>query len=89
MTRNTTSEARILIVEDDQGLAELLQDEIEDAGFVAHVVHTAEDALSTVHGWMPDVIVSDLRLPGADGLELLNRVRGEMPEGTPDVLIIT
>jgi two-component system, NtrC family, response regulator AtoC len=89
MTPVASQTARILIVEDDQGLAELLRDEIEDAGLTARVAHTAEDGLATARTWMPDIIVSDLRLPGADGLALLRKVQTDMPGNTPDVLIVT
>jgi len=89
MTPIAHQDARILIVEDDQGLAELLRDEVEDAGYTARIAHTAEDGLATAQAWMPDIIVSDLRLPGADGLALLGKVKTGMPDNTPDVLIIT
>lgn len=88
-TAAPAQEARILIVEDDHGLAELLRDEVADAGMRARHAHTAEDALAIATEWHPDIIVSDLRLPGADGLALLGKVRTEMTESTPDVLIIT
>jgi two-component system, NtrC family, response regulator AtoC len=89
MSPPARQDARILIVEDDQGLADLLRDEVEDVGLTARVAHTAEDGLATAQSWVPDIIVSDLRLPGADGLALLRNVRAGMPESTPDVLIIT
>ncbi len=89
MTSVAHPDARILIVEDDEGLADLLRDEVEDAGLAVRVAHTAEDGLATAQTWMPDIIVSDLRLPGADGLALLGKVQTGMPENTPDVLIIT
>lgn len=89
MNAETGKDTRILIVEDDHGLAELLRDEVEDMGMSVRLAHTAEDGLETAMTWLPDMIVSDLRLPGADGLALLGKVRTEMPENTPDVLIIT
>ncbi len=89
MKTQTLPEIRILIVEDDHALAALLHEEVQDAGMTARVAHTAEDGLATALAWMPDIIVSDLRLPGADGLALLEKVRTELPEHAPDVLIIT
>jgi len=83
------TDTRILIVEDDHNLAELLRDEVEDAGLLARLAHTAEAGLATAIAWLPDIIVSDLRLPGADGLALMGKVRTEIPENTPDFLIIT
>jgi two-component system, NtrC family, response regulator AtoC len=82
-------DSRILIVEDDHSLAELLRDEVEDAGMLARLAHTAEAGLATAIAWLPDIMVSDLRLPGADGLALMGKVRAEIPANTPDFLIIT
>jgi two-component system, NtrC family, response regulator AtoC len=87
-TKNVT-DTRILIVEDDHSLAELLRDEVEDDGLLARLAHTAEEGLAIAIAWLPDIIVSDLRLPGADGLALMGKVRTEIPEHTPDFLIIT
>lgn len=89
MPRTTSDEAQVLVVEDDQGLGELLKEEIEDAGMTSRLAHTAEEALRIAMSWLPDLIVSDLRLPGADGLALLSKTQQEIPEGTPDFLIIT
>ena len=81
--------ARILMVEDDEGLGEILLEEIEDIGHAARRVATAEDALEVIANWLPDIVVSDLRLPGADGLALLSETRRRLPDRMPDFLIIT
>lgn len=80
---------RVLLVEDDRSLGELLLEEIEDLGLRATLADTAEAALESVRECPPDLIVSDLRLPGMDGLSLLRRVRTEIEELPPDFLIIT
>ncbi|MFW6367292.1 MAG: response regulator transcription factor, partial [bacterium] len=61
---HSINEAKILLVEDDENLGDLLREEVEDAGWSAQLTHTAEEALSMALKWHPDVIVSDLRLPG-------------------------
>ncbi len=66
---------KILIVEDDKGLAELLAEETRDDGFRARWVQSAEQAKSVLVDWEPDLIVSDLRLPGAGGLDLLQGIK--------------
>ncbi len=81
--------AKILLVEDDEGLGGLLLEEIEDLGHDARRVATAEDALDLISEWLPDVVVSDLRLPGADGLALLGETRRRLPGRSPDFLVIT
>ncbi len=78
---------KVLIVEDQEGLAELLAEEISDAGLQAHWVTSAEKAQSLLTQWNPDLVVCDLRLPGADGLELLQQVRSL--SAPPSFLVIT
>lgn len=78
---------QILIVEDDAALSELLREELGEAGHSVTAVATAEAAAEQISEAMPDLVVSDLRLPGADGMTLLNRVR-EFPL-PPAFLVIT
>jgi DNA-binding NtrC family response regulator len=69
------SPEKILVVEDDDALSKLLVEEFEDAGLLVRSAPDADSAWSLVQRWAPDLVVSDLRLPGADGLWLLSRVR--------------
>ncbi|CEA06073.1 mutant NtrC-like activator [Pseudomonas saudimassiliensis] len=77
----------ILLVEDDRGLRELLQEELEAEGYRVTACADAEQGLQQLRAEAPDLLVSDLRLPGADGLSLLPALaQCDMP---PAVLIIT
>ena len=88
MSRTATDRGqRVLLVEDDTGLRRLLHDELRDAGLNVRPVASAEEALQALSSWEPDLVVSDLRLPGADGMQLLERVRRE--HAAPAFLIIT
>ncbi|MFO8083372.1 MAG: sigma-54 dependent transcriptional regulator [Desulfobacterales bacterium] len=78
---------KILIVEDDKGLAKLLADETSDAGFCSRWVLSGEQAEAMFVDWEPDLVVSDLRLPGASGLDLLQKV--QTMHAPPAFLIIT
>ena len=78
---------RILLVEDDPGLRQLLQDELEDAGLGVTAVESAEAAMAQLPTVKPDMVVSDLRLPGMDGLALLQQIQ-ELP-AKPAFLMIT
>lgn len=66
---------RILIVEDESDLAEIVADYVTAAGFEATVIADGLVALSYVRRDAPDLIVLDLMLPGLDGLSLCKAVR--------------
>ncbi|MFC0336300.1 DNA-binding transcriptional response regulator, NtrC family, contains REC, AAA-type ATPase, and a Fis-type DNA-binding domains [Kushneria avicenniae] len=76
---------RILIVEDDPAILELLTEELEEAGHIVTGVDSAEQAL--LHDLDVDVIISDIRLPGMDGMTLLETLV-QQPDH-PAVIIIT
>lgn len=78
---------KILLVEDDSGLRELLQEELEAEGYSVTACGDAEQGLQLLQINPPDLLISDLRLPGADGLSLLPELAGN--ELAPAVLIIT
>ncbi len=79
--------ARILVVEDDARLRELLLDELEDAGYERRAAATAEQAREALAERAFDLVVCDLRLPGVSGLELLRHARAlEVP---PAFIMIT
>lgn len=79
--------ASILVVEDDAGHRALLHDELVDAGYPVVAVGDAEQAVARLDARDFDLVVSDLRLPGADGMELLGHCR-RLP-AAPGFIIIT
>ncbi|WP_028575658.1 sigma-54-dependent transcriptional regulator [Desulfonatronovibrio hydrogenovorans] len=81
--------ARILIVEDDQELGNLLKEEVLDHGLEARWTGSAEEAAQIMEKWLPDMVITDLRLPGANGLDLLLKTHRDYPETPPDFLVIT
>jgi DNA-binding NtrC family response regulator len=76
-----------LVVEDDAALLGLLRDELEDSGLEVMTARSAEAALEALTQGPVDLVVSDLRLPGSSGLELLTDVRAM--EQPPAFVIIT
>ena len=70
---------RVLIVEDDPRTATPLQRVIEQAGFGAEHHPDAERALERLRETPFDVVVTDVRLPGVDGIELLRRCKAARP----------
>jgi len=74
------SDVKLLIVEDDKGLAEALEDTLMLAGYQCKLVFSAEDAVIALKQSAFDMVVSDVNLPGMDGYELLRHVIDTYPE---------
>ncbi len=70
----------ILIVEDEETLRESIKRIFVKEGFTVDAVESAEKGLALVETGVYDVIISDIILPGMDGIEMLVRVREQMPD---------
>lgn len=66
---------QLLIVEDENDLAELIADYARAAGYIPSILANGKQALQAVRASMPDFIVLDLMLPGLDGLSFCKEVR--------------
>ena len=66
---------RVLVVDDERGLREVLEYGLEQAGFAVRTATEGSAALTILEGWSPDVIVLDVMLPGRDGFTLLPEIR--------------
>ncbi|MEU8876056.1 response regulator transcription factor [Streptomyces javensis] len=87
-----TASERLLVVEDEPTLRELLSASLRLAGFAVVAVATGEQALAAVRERRPDLIVLDVMLPDIDGFEVVHRLRGRHPlaaAGHPPVLFLT
>jgi two-component system, NtrC family, response regulator GlrR len=71
---------RILIVEDDEIFLRPLQRTLEVAGYEVRVVSSGEEAIDVVKRDDVDLVLTDRRLPGIDGVELVRRVKAEQPD---------
>src|SRR5215831_3077804 len=78
---------RLLIVEDESRLQEIIKRSLESAGFVTDVVGRCSDARTLLIGFNYDAVILDLGLPDGDGLALLSELKSRHTS-TP-VLILT
>ena len=80
MTR-TTPEARLLIVEDEPNILELLSMSLRFAGFEVTTAGTGPDAMNRARESKPDLVLLDVMLPGMDGFEVARILRrdGQVP----------
>jgi len=76
MVRNTP---RVLVVDDDLPICELLELAFTDEGWDVRVRTRGQDALDLLRRWTADVILLDLRMPEMDAETFLSRCRGREP----------
>ncbi|MGH7499176.1 MAG: sigma-54-dependent transcriptional regulator [Gemmatimonadales bacterium] len=69
------SGSTVLIVDDERTLARAIKAFLTEAGYEAEVAGDAEQALTMLETLRPDVVFSDVRLPGLNGIDLLRRIR--------------
>ena len=70
---------RVWIIDDDASIRWVLERALRNAGLVARAFDSAEAALEALRRDAPDVLMTDIRMPGRSGLELLRRVRDTRP----------
>ena len=79
-------QARILIVDDDESMRWVMRTALDDAGFATRCLASADELETVISSWHPDVLVSDIRMPGMDGLTLARQLKQSHPD-LPLVLI--
>jgi len=83
------NDKRILIVEDDRSLAEVISYNLEEQGFDVHVSRDGMDGLQYAQLNPPDLIILDLMLPVIDGLEVCRRLRADVNTQSLPILMLT
>jgi two-component system response regulator MtrA len=77
--------ARILVVDDDTALAEMIGIVLRTEGFDPEFCADGDEAVEAFHRTKPDLVLLDLMLPGIDGIEVCNRIRSE--SGVPIIML--
>ena len=80
---------RILIVEDDPDIAELVARYLDKAGFATERAASGREALQTIAAKPPDLVVLDLMLPHVDGLEVCRLLRANEKTAAIPVIMLT
>src|SRR6266478_1545654 len=80
---------KILIVEDEADIRELIKFNLEQEGFAVEEAATGAEGLDRIKRRLPDLMVLDLMLPGMPGLELCRIVRASKETASLPILIVT
>jgi len=79
----------ILVVEDDPETRRFYLEAFSDAGFLVEQAHNGHQALDKTLESLPDLILTDIAVPGLDGIELCKRIRSDERTRAIPVLAIT
>ncbi|HSF66398.1 MAG TPA: sigma-54 dependent transcriptional regulator [Nitrospiraceae bacterium] len=77
-------QSRVMVVDDDAETLALLREVVTKEGYEVETAEDGESALRQLVEWQPDLVITDIHMPGMDGLALLAAIR----EKAPDVLVV-
>lgn len=86
---SSTAPAKILIVDDDEGVTQTFARMLRLEGYQVRTAVTAESGLREAQSSQPDAIILDLRMPLVDGLGFLRQLRSRAEQKTTPVAIVT
>ncbi len=79
---------RILVIDDEAGLRELLGLLFRKYGYLVEGAPSGEEGLDRYDRWQPDLVITDLNMPGIDGLEVLRQVKARAAKSARDVPVL-
>jgi two-component system phosphate regulon response regulator PhoB len=88
-TERYAEKSRILVVDDEHDILELISYNLEKEGYLVDSVETGERALERAQTQQPDAIVLDLMLPGVDGIEVCKRLKQNQETRPIPVIMLT
>lgn len=83
------AEERVVVVEDEEAIAEVLAWNLEQAGFRVDLYHRGDEALEALRAAPPDLLLLDLMLPGLDGLEITRQLRRHEETARLPIVMLT
>jgi YesN/AraC family two-component response regulator len=78
---------KILLVDDEEGIRKVLNISLSDVGYDVFTAENGEQALSIFKDINPPIVLTDIKMPGMDGIELLQKIKHENPD--TEVIMIT
>jgi signal transduction histidine kinase len=80
-------EQKILLVDDEQGIRKVLGIALADIGYEVYTAQNGEEALHLFENERPPIVLTDIKMPGMDGIQLLRKIKEENPD--TEVIMIT
>jgi signal transduction histidine kinase len=85
--KKSDKEKTILLVDDEEDIRDVLGISLSDIGYNVHAVENGEEAILLFKKINPAIVLTDIKMPGMDGIELLRKVKHENPD--TEVIMIT
>jgi YesN/AraC family two-component response regulator len=82
----TEGKGTILIVDDELAICLVLKEVLNSKGFEAHTASLADEAIEILNEIKVDIVITNIRMPGMDGIELTRLIKGKYDS---DVIIMT
>lgn len=87
MNQDKDEKTKVLLVDDELGIRKVLGISLSDRGYHILTAESGEEALKIFKREHPDIVVTDIKMPGMDGIDVLKRIKQENPE--TEVIVIT
>ncbi len=81
--------AKIVVVEDDRDIIVIIQHTLRMAGHTAILALGGEDGIRKVKLYKPDLVITDLRMPGVNGVQLISAVRDDPETSNTPIIAVT
>lgn len=78
---------KVLVIDDEEGIRKVLTITLTDAGYEVLAAPGGETGLRICREATPQIVITDIRMPGIDGLEVLRRIKQDYPDR--EVIVIT
>jgi len=78
---------KLLLVDDEEGIRKVLGISLSDSGYTVFTAENGEEALAIFRKETPPIVLTDIKMPGMDGIELLQKIKHENPD--TEVIMIT
>lgn len=80
MSKLSNSDINILVVDDEEVVLSLVRDSLEEDGFAVRTASNAFEALESIEERAVDLLITDIRMPRMDGIELVQKIRKSYPD---------
>jgi len=79
----------VMIVDDSRTVAWILRETLESLGYRVRCAYSGEDALDMIDTQRPDLVILDVKMPGLDGFEVLDRLRRDARFASVPIVMLT